>query len=249
VPLRYPLFFLFLIVCFSASAQMDAAAVKALVTRVDKQTHPDQYEAFITMKNYKPDRPTTTNRLRVLRKGNKMLAIILSPAIQKNQVFIRNGDDMWMFLPKSGKTMRIAAKDRSMGGEASNTDLLRVDLALDYTGKYLGEEETEGRLCYKLELSAIKRTVAYDKVLYWIAKNGELPVKLEYYSLSGKRLKILYCRDYKEFGKRMINSISVIVNEENNEFKTEVILESMNENVNYNDNIFTPEYVKQNFIP
>ena len=59
-----------------------------------------------------------------------------------------------------------------MGGEASNADLIRTAMADDYNPVYQGEEVMARVVCHKLELTAKKRTVAYDRVIYWIAKRG-----------------------------------------------------------------------------
>ena len=50
------------------------------------------------------------------RKGDKMLIIFVEPPSQRGQVFIRDGDDMWMYLPRSKKVMRVGTKDDFYGG-------------------------------------------------------------------------------------------------------------------------------------
>ena len=152
---------------------------------------------------------------------------------------------MWMYLPNSGKVLRIGAKEQSMGGEASNTDLLRVDLAKDYNGTYVGEETIEGVPCYKLDLTAKDRTIAYDRVVYWVSKDGELPVKREFYSLSGKLLKTMYFKDVKNYHGRIRPSFMLIQNEKNQLYKTEIILMEMIEVNNLQDFMFTPSYARR----
>jgi outer membrane lipoprotein-sorting protein len=225
-----------------ALADLTPGQVHALVRRVDENSAPPQYEAYMSITNYKPAASPTEQKAHVYRKDNKVLIVITAPPIQKGQAIIRNGDDMWMYLPNSGKVLRIGAKEQSMGGEASNTDLLRVDLAKDYTGTYLGEETVEGTSCYKLELKARDRTIAYDKVVYWVSKDRELPVKREFYSLSGRLLKTMYFRDLKDYHGRIKPSVMLIVNEKNPEYKSEIVLEDMTEVHNLADFIFTPSY-------
>lgn len=224
---------------------MSEKEVIDLLKRTDLNASPEIYEAYIILKNYKPNRKPVESKAHFYRKGDKMLAIYLTPAIQKGQAYIRNGDDMWMFLPNSKKITKIGAKDQSMGGEASNTDILRVDLVYDYNGTYLGEEELEGVLCYKLELIAKKRTIAYDKVIYWISVEKELPVKREYFALSGKKLKIMYFKDVVMIGGDERPSFVLIENAQNNQYKTEMIYTEMTVDVEINDNIFTPTYIKR----
>ena len=187
----------------------------------------------------------TEQQAHVFRKGDRVLIAITAPAIQRGQAVIRNKDDMWMYLPNSGKVLRIGAKEQSMGGEASNTDLLRVDLAKDYSGAYVGEEGIDGVPCYELELRAKDRTIAYDKIVYWVSKERELPVKREFYSLSGKLLKTMYFKNLKSYQGRTRPSFMLIQNEKNQLYKTEITLMDMIEVDNLQDFMFTPSYAQR----
>ncbi len=236
---------LLLILPALAAFGMTPEDVHALVERVDNNSSPIQYESDLAIKNYGPGGSLTEQQAHVFRKGDKVLIAITAPAIQRGQAVIRNTDDMWMYLPNSGRVLRIGAKEQSMGGEASNTDLLRVDLAKDYNGAYGGEESIDGVPCYKLELLAKDRTIAYDRVVYWVSKDRELPVKREFYSLSGKLLKTMYFKDVKSYQGRMRPSFMLIQNEKNQQYKTEIILMDMIEVNNLQDFMFTPSYAQR----
>ena len=235
---------LLLIMPALTSFAMTPDDVHALVERVDRNSSPIQYESDLALKNYGPG-SLTEQQAHVFRKDDKVLVVITSPAIQRGQAIIRNADDMWMYLPNSGKVLRIGAKEQSMGGEASNTDLLRVDLAKDYKGTYVGEETIEGVSCYKMDLTAKDRTIAYDRVVYWVSKDGELPVKREFYSLSGKLLKTMYFKDVKNYHGRLRPSFMLIQNQKNQLYKTEILLMEMIEANNLQDFMFTPSYARR----
>lgn len=224
---------------------MSEQEIERLITHTDMHASPAQYESYMVMHHYKPNRKPVVNRTRIYRKEDKMVVVFLSPAVQKGQSFVRNGDDMWMYMPKSKKIIRIGAKDKSMGGEASNIDIMRVDLAKDYYGTYVGEEVVEGELCHKIELTAKQRLVAYDKIVYWISCNRELPVKREYYALSGKKIKSMYFKNITALGDMQRPSLISIVNENNTDFKTEMVIECMNAKVDLEDHMFYPEYMKR----
>lgn len=228
---------------FSEGLSVDE--VRQLIIRTDNNTAPLQFESYVTMKNYKPSRDTTVQQIHFYRKEDKIVGIVVNPVSQKGQAFIRNGDNMWMYLPKSEKVIRISPKETSMGGQASNADILRIDLAKDYDSKYLGDEVVDKYPCYKIEMKAKLRTVAYDRMIYWISREKELPVKREFYTISGKLIKTLYCKDFKILGGRERPTLNIIESATNKNLKTEVIYESMNTNVSYKDNIFNPSYVKR----
>jgi len=234
-----------LILPVRAASGITPEDVHALVERVDGNSAPIQYESDLAIRNYGPGGSLTEQQAHVFRKGDKVLIAIVAPAIQRGQAVIRNADDMWMYLPNSGKVLRIGAKEQSMGGEASNTDLLRVDLAKDYIGAHGGEEVIDGVPCYELELRAKDRTIAYDRVVYWVSKDKELPVKREFYSLSGKLLKTMYFKDLKSYQGRTRPSFILIQNEKNPLYKTEIILMDMIEVNNLQDFMFTPSYAQR----
>jgi outer membrane lipoprotein-sorting protein len=239
---------LLLLCCHGYNAwpqDMTQEQVTQLIERADKNMAPKQYESYMTITDYKPSEKNTASRYHFFRKDNKMAGVIVDPPKQRGQVFLRNGDDMWMYLPRSKKITRIGAKETSMSGEASNADLLRIDLVKDYSGTFQGFEQVNGILCYKLELKAVDRSLAYDRVLYWISKHEEIPVKSEYYSLSGKKLKTMYFKNNKRFAGSLRPSVVEIINARNTAYKTVILLESMTERFNLGDNIFTPAYVKR----
>lgn len=216
-----------------------------LLIRTDNNTLPNQFESFLTIKDYKPGKTPRVYNAHIYRKEDKMIIFLTSPVSQKGEAVIRNGDDMWMYLPKSEKTLRVGAKDNSLGGEASNADLMRVDLAKDYDGTYLGMETIDNINCYKLELKAKRRTVAYDKVICWISGDHELPVKREYYTLSGKWNRTISYSEVKLLGGRERPSLIRIENLENKGCISEIVTDDLNPDVTLNDTIFNPLYVKQ----
>src|SRR4029450_2331974 len=73
----------------------------------------------------------------------------------------------------------------------------------DYTPSLAGEETVEGQACWKLELQAKDRSVAYDRVVYWVRTDGTyFPVRADYYTLSGRRLKWLTLDEVAKIGGR-----------------------------------------------
>ncbi len=242
---KISILFIMTLLFFTASPvfSLTENEAKELVRYVDEAIYPIECKSMAIMKHTTENNRQTEHKMEVLRKDNKLLAIFLTPPIQKGQKFLRNGDDMWTFLPKSKRVMRISAKERSMGGEANNNDILRVDLVKDYTVKYLGDETINNTSCYKLELLGKDRRVAYHKVLYWISKDRQ-PIKRELYSVSGKLMKNMYYEDIKNITGVMRPSKMIIENAVNTEFRTEMIWLEVDDSARFNDNIFTPDYLK-----
>src|SRR4029453_12922784 len=97
----------------------------------------------------------------------------------------------------------VGAKQNFGGGDFSNADIFRLSLVLDYTPTLAGEEGMEGQPCYRLELKAKDRSVAYDRVVYWVRRDGTFcPVRAEYYTIAGKKLKWLTASEVALLGGR-----------------------------------------------
>ena len=63
---------------------------------------------------------------------------------------LRNGDNMWLYMPNLKRAVRVASRDSFMGGDFNNADVLRVNYTADYTAT-LAEESKDA---YVLELKA-----------------------------------------------------------------------------------------------
>jgi outer membrane lipoprotein-sorting protein len=237
-----------LVATLCGAQEMASDEALKYVAETDRLLYPAEYEAWMIMSNFKPDKAPTRNRTHVYRREDKMVAIFLDPPIQKGEAFIRSGDDMWMYLPRSKKITRIGTKDTSMGGEASNADIMRVDLARDYTVISATTEEANGRAAWKIELKAKDRSISYDKIVCWMDKKTSMPIKREYFALSGRKLRTMTFGEIRKLGSRARPSLMSIVNEENPEYKSEISVESVKEGLSLGDQIFTPSYVQQGLL-
>ena len=148
----------------------------------------------------------STMQMKVLRQGRveieyemqvhkldsqRMRIEFLQPVREKGRRILRVGDKMWMFLPDLGKPIVISARQSFLGSSFSNGDLLRTDLVTDYAATIVREEALEGVPAQVLELRARKAEVAYDRILLWVDKASKRPLREEFFTLSGKRIKVM----------------------------------------------------------
>jgi outer membrane lipoprotein-sorting protein len=132
----------------------------------------------------------------------RSLVRIAEPLRDENKLLLKVGNLLWFFDPSSKATIRISPQQRLLG-QASNGDVVTVNLHLDYNAILVGEEtitdaEKKDRRCYKLNLAAMNDSVTYHHIEYWVDKESFQPVKGKYYSESDRLLKIAYLRSYRE---------------------------------------------------
>ncbi len=124
-----------------------------------------------------------------IRKDNRVVWVATAPASQKNFALLRDRDVFWQRFATTNKVVKTSATANSRGGETSNLDLTRFNTNLDYTARYLGEEDVDGKPCYRFELRAKNRKLAYSLVHLWVEKSTRIPVKKAFFAVSEKVLK------------------------------------------------------------
>jgi outer membrane lipoprotein-sorting protein len=132
----------------------------------------------------------------------KNLVRYAAPPRDVGKLVLLNGSSMWFYDPASKASIRISPQQR-LTGQASNGDVVTVNLALDYKPKLIGGEtiqdaDRKPRAVWHLELAAATGEAMYSRLEYWIEKESYRPVKAKFYSDSGRLLKIAYFRRYQQ---------------------------------------------------
>ena len=88
----------------------------------------------------------------------KNLVRYVEPPRDRGKMVLLDGTRMWFYDPASKVSIRISAQQRLMG-QASNGDVMTVNLARDYRAALAGEEtlkdaDRNERACWRLELAA-----------------------------------------------------------------------------------------------
>ncbi|MEW5849559.1 MAG: outer membrane lipoprotein-sorting protein [Myxococcota bacterium] len=200
---------LLLLAPLAHAADPDAAT---LLKRYDAVMGPENFEAVTTMVAHREDGTTRTYKMKVMKAGQEKLRVYFSePSSAKGQEMLRNGDNLWLYMPNLKRAVRVASRDSFMGGDFNNADVLRVNYEADYTAKVVPSTIPN---TYQLELKAKNPQVAYDAIRLWMSKEAEpQPVRAEYYAASGKMLRSAQFSDVKDFGKAKRPSKIVMRNE------------------------------------
>ena len=184
-----------------AAAPPDATTI---LRNADRAVLGETATYTLRMTVLRPNKPERVVEMKGWKKGDDQgLVRYTAPAKERGTAYLRGGQNTWLFLPSAEKVVRVGAKQNFGGGDFSNADIFRLSLVRDYLPALAGEETVEGQACYRLELKAKDRGVAYDRVVYWVRTDGTFhPVKADYYTLSGKNLKSLVLSQVKPLGGR-----------------------------------------------
>lgn len=173
----------------------------ALLKDIDRRLQPESYEMYRKLINIEPDGKRKEFVLYTVKKGkDNVVALFLDPPSEKGRTSLRQGENMWLYIPNVGKPLRITSLQSVIGGVFNNSDLLR----LDYSTEYNVEKVTEEGSQYRLDLKAKNRTVAYDKLVMWVDQKQKVPLTVEAYAASGLLIKTLHYSKVKDFGKGIV---------------------------------------------
>lgn len=169
----------------------------ALLLDIDRRLSPESYEMYRKLINIEPSGDRKEFVLYTVKKGKEnVVALFLDPPSEKGRSSLRQGDNMWLYIPNVGKPIRITSLQSVVGGVFNNSDLLRLDYSTEYNVESINTETDQ----YRLELKAKNNTVAYDKLIMWVEQNRKVPVKIEAYAVSGLLIKTLHYSKIKDFG-------------------------------------------------
>jgi outer membrane lipoprotein-sorting protein len=160
---------------------------------------PDNFEAVAQMTAHRDDGTVRTYKMRLLKAGTEKLRIWFSePAAVRGQEMLRQGENLWVYLPSLKKPTRLASRESFQGGDFNNADVLRVHYQTDYDAQVLPDSGAPDT--WALELKAKTSDAAYERIKLWIRKSDGMPTKGEYYTASGKMLRAADFSDVRSFG-------------------------------------------------
>jgi len=197
--LRISLHFLAIILLIGSIISFSSQDIdgNAILAKMDRNLSPESFEAYRKLINIEPNGRAKEFVLFTVKKGtDKVAALFLSPASEKGRSTLRLDENMWLYIPNVAKPIRITSLQSVVGGVFNNSDILRLDYAVEYAviqTEDLGEE-------YLLHCKARTRTVAYDRVKIRLEKERLLPLQIDCMTEAEMLIKTLTFKEVKDFG-------------------------------------------------
>lgn len=174
-----------------------ALSGEELLQQIDRNMQPESYEMYRKLINIEPDGSKKEFVLYSVKKGrDNVAALFLDPPSEKGRATLRQGDNMWLYIPNVGKPLRITSMQSVVGGVFNNSDILNADFTAEYKAEAL-EAAADG---WQLTLRAKLPSAAYDKLIMQVDKRLKLPTTIQAYAASGLLIKTLHYSQIKDFG-------------------------------------------------
>lgn len=215
----------------SVKAEDDMPKIEEILRNADDMFRRDH--SIVTMEMHvKTDRYERTMKMKAMSLGTeKSLITILEPAKEAGTATLKVDDNIWNYLPKVDRTMKVPAGMMGgswMGSHFSNDDLVRENrFSEDFTATFLATP-TDGS---PEKLYVIEMIPKEDTAIVWgkiVSRSREdlLPVDVKYYDEDGTLMRIDKFEDIKEFGGiKMPTKFSVLPQDKPGESTTMTYLE------------------------
>ena len=200
-----------LMLLFLASGSLAAETPdgRAIVSEVEKRlwgkTSQGRYQMRITTPYWQ-----RTLTLQVwMQRPDKSFIRILSPAKEAGVGSLRIGDEMWNYLPKVERIVKVPPSmmlQPWMGSDFTNDDLVKESSMIDdYTHEITGEEVVDGEAVYRIRsLPKPTAAVVWGKLVYRVRKQDLMPLRLDYHDERGRLIKSLSFSEVQEMDGRRL---------------------------------------------
>jgi outer membrane lipoprotein-sorting protein len=177
------------------------------------------------------------------------LTLITAPAREKDQTFLKRGTEMWSWNPAINRLIKLPPSMMSqgwMGSDYTNDDILRESSVVDdYTHSMEGEEEIDGRPCYRIKLAAKDDAdVLWGHQVWWVDKKEFITLKAELYDEDGYLVRTERGMDLKTMDGRYIPSTIELVPAEEEGHKTVLKILEVKFNIKLDESFFSQQNMK-----
>ncbi len=150
------------------------------------------------------------------RDGSLTVITRSSTGKDDGTVFLKTGGNLWMYLPKAGKKLRMPPSmmmDPWMGSDLTNDDLVHESsISEDYDSRIISEEKVSNGTRYTLELIPHEDApVVWGKIIFVIDMPGYIPVRADYYDEAGKKVRTINYSEVKTLGGRKLPTVMEVI--------------------------------------
>jgi len=140
------------------------------------------------------------------RPGKRFFIRILSPKKDKGTAFLKAGANLWMYLPKLERDIRIPPSmmlSSWMGSDFTNDDLVKSSSVVeDYRHRIIARD---GDILVIESQPRPEAPVVWGKLIHRIRADG-LPLSEEFYDEDGNKVRVMHFEAPREMGGRRIPS-------------------------------------------
>ena len=184
------------------------------------------------------------------RRGDRAFIRILAPSKDKDTTFLRLPPNLWTYIPRVERTMRIPPSmmlQPWMGSDFSNDDLVNESSDVDdYDHRLIRIDEVDGgKRAYVLEYVPHEDTpVVWGKILAWIEVEHATPLRQEFYDEDDVLVRSMTFSDVRNLDGRHVPYLWTMKPLEKKGHETRIQIIEFVFDLELDDAIFTTRHLK-----
>jgi len=217
---------------------------KEIIDRVDRILRGDSSRGVATM-SISTERWQRTKTMEIWSEGtDKALIRVLKPRKEAGLATLKVGSDIWNYLPKVARTIRIPSSMMMaswMGSHFSNDDLVKeTRLIRDYEIEVSFEGERDGVRVWEFELRPQPEApVVWGRIDYQIRIDDLMPVWAKYYGEDGELKRTMRFSEFQEMGGRLVPAKMTLTPENKPGEFTEVVYSELEFDLELSESTFS----------
>lgn len=189
--------------------------VEEIVRKVDALYRSDSSYCEAEMEIVTPQWQRTL-RMKVWTKGKDRTFIrILFPVKEAGVATLRIGNEMWNYLPRVNKVVKIPPSmmmSSWMGSDFTNDDLVKeFSLADDYRHELVPLPDAPGGLVAIALIPREGLAVVWGKIIAAVGKSDYIPLWEKYYDDKNQLMRVIDFKEVRDLGGRRIPSVMELV--------------------------------------
>jgi len=232
--------FFFLLAAVQKTSELN---VNQIVEQIDELYRSESSYSELEMEIVTPHWERTL-KMKAWSKGmDKTFIRILAPAKEKGVATLRIGNEMWNYLPKTNKVIKVPPSmmmSSWMGSDFTNDDLVReFTWREDYNFKLIEPEDAQEDLLYIQLIPKPDLPIVWGKVVLAARREDYIPVWEKCYDEKGKLMRVMNFKDIKTFDGKEIPAVMELIPQDEEGNKTVIRYNDIDFNVNLSEDIFS----------
>jgi len=216
---------------------------EAIVRKADELYRADTSEALVEMQIITPHWERTL-KMRAWSKGmDKTFIRILEPKKERGIATLRIGTEMWNYLPKTNKVLKIPPSmmmSSWMGSDFTNDDLVKEFTFLEsYHFEMTSPENPEEGVLYVKCIPKEGLPIVWGYIVIAVDAETYIPRWWKYYDEQGNLAREMLFKEVKTFGSRDIPSVMEVIPTARESHKTVLRYLEARFNIPLDDEIFS----------
>ena len=216
---------------------------EALARKIDELYRSRTSYAQLEMEIVTPDWKRTLIIKAWTLGQDKTLIRILEPKKEAGVGTLRLGNEMWNYLPKTDKVIKIPPSmmmSSWMGSDFTNDDLVKeFTFVDDFIFRLTTPPEAEKGKLYLECRPKPGVPIVWDRIVIAVEEAGTLPVWQKFYDEKGRVARLMTYSEVKTFGRRTVPSVMEMVPQTKEGYRTVMRYKDVQFDLALKDDIFS----------